>query len=105
MQSANEICSSVCYFSMEVQKLERNAMKQTAVARYSWKPPPADIYKINSDGSFDPSSRSGGWGFVVRDSSGEVLAAGAGNIHTQHHLCKLKLLQCIRASFRQHVLV
>jgi len=55
-------------------------MKQTAVARYSWKPPPADIYKINSDGSFDPSSRSGGWGFVVRDSSGEVLAAGAGNI-------------------------
>ena len=80
MQSANEICSSVCYFLMEVQKLERNAMKQTAVARYSWKPPPADIYKINSDGSFDPSSRSGGWGFVVRDSSGEVLAAGAGNI-------------------------
>ena len=50
------------------------------VAQNSWKPPTADIYKINSDGSFDPSSRSGGWGFVVRDSSGEVLAAGAGNI-------------------------
>jgi len=43
-------------------------------------PPPADIYKINSDGSFDPSNRSGVWGFVVRDNCGEVLAAGAGNI-------------------------
>jgi len=31
-------------------------------------------------GFFDPSNKSGGWGFVVKDSSSEVLAAGAGNI-------------------------
>jgi ribonuclease HI len=41
---------------------------------------PENICKVNSDGSFDPDKRSGGWGFVVRNMNGEILAAGAGNI-------------------------
>jgi ribonuclease HI len=46
----------------------------------SWKPPPSDIYKINVDGAFHSDARAGGWGIVIRDKSGEVLAAGAGSI-------------------------
>ena len=41
---------------------------------------PSGHLQINYDGSFNPSNRSGGWGFFVRDNSGEVRAAGAGNI-------------------------
>ena len=54
--------------------------KITCAAQCTWRPPQEDIYKINSDRSFDPTKRSGGWGFVIRNNNGEVLAAGAGNI-------------------------
>ncbi|CAL4921257.1 unnamed protein product [Urochloa decumbens] len=80
MQNANEIFSSVCYSLMKFGKLEQSVMKKLGAGHSSWKPPPEDIYKINSDGSFDPNNRSGGWGFVIRNTNGEVLYAGAGNI-------------------------
>jgi ribonuclease HI len=44
------------------------------------RPPPEDFYKINSDGAFNSKTKSGGWGFVVRNSLGGVLLAAAGNI-------------------------
>jgi len=80
MQSANEMYSFVCYFLIEFENFEGIVMKEIGVVRNNWKPPCMDTYKINSDGSFDPGNRSEDWGFVVRDSSGEVLAAGTGNI-------------------------
>ena len=46
----------------------------------SWKPPPNDICKINVDGAFYSDAKTEGWGAVIRDSSEDVLAAGAGNI-------------------------
>ncbi|KQK07736.2 hypothetical protein BRADI_2g37573v3 [Brachypodium distachyon] len=36
--------------------------------------------KINCDGSFLENTGSGGWGAVLRDSCGSVLACGAGNL-------------------------
>jgi len=35
----NEIYSSICYYLMEFEKLERNVMKQMGVPRNKWKPP------------------------------------------------------------------
>jgi hypothetical protein len=45
-----------------------------------WKPPEGDVLKINFDVAFDPVSHSGGWGFVVRNSLGEVVGAAAGRL-------------------------
>ena len=70
-------------------------------------PPPADIYKINSDGSFDfdLSNRSGVWGFVVRDNCGEVLAAGAGNITYAASSLQDEAIAAYKSiSFMQHAL-
>jgi hypothetical protein len=80
MLDATEVYGSICYFLMEFEKLNMISKKEIKAGHNTWKPPPADIYKIISDGAFDQKRRSGGWGFVVRDKSGEVLAAGAGNI-------------------------
>lgn len=54
---------------------------KNARTKPKWRAPGGDILKINTDGSFDPRSRIGGWGFVVRDSEGEVMGAGAGKLN------------------------
>ncbi|CAO1940684.1 unnamed protein product, partial [Urochloa humidicola] len=43
-----------------------------------WRAPPEDVYKINCDGAFIPGSNKAGWGFVIRNHFGKVVAAGAG---------------------------
>ena len=40
-----------------------------------WERPTGDQMKINTDGAFH--QWYGGWGFVIRDASGDVLRAGA----------------------------
>jgi ribonuclease HI len=80
MQSAIEIQGSVSYFVMEFEKLQTTKKGVSDNVRHTWKPPPLEYYKINTDGAFDPNTRTGGWGFVVRNTNGEVLLAGAGNI-------------------------
>jgi hypothetical protein len=102
MKNANEIYSSVCYFLMEFEKLERNVMREKGEPKSKWKSPPEDTYKINSDGSFDPNNRSGGWGFVVRNKNGDILAAGAGNITYVASALQAEAIACIRVSCKQH---
>lgn len=41
--------------------------------------PPNHVYKINVDGAFLTKHRTGGWGFAIRDWTGSILKAGAGN--------------------------
>ena len=43
-----------------------------------WKPPPTNKLKINCDGAYIDSMKTGGWGFVVRDHVGHGVLAGAG---------------------------
>jgi hypothetical protein len=47
----------------------------------SWKPPPNEIYKVNIDVAYHSDARARGWGIVIRDRNGEVLAAGPGSIN------------------------
>jgi hypothetical protein len=46
-----------------------------------WTRPVEDVLKINSDGFFNPQTGAGGWGAVIRNSTGQVVEAGAGHIH------------------------
>jgi hypothetical protein len=43
-----------------------------------WSKPIEDVLKINSDAVFDPVTKKGGWGFVIWDSEGAMILAGAG---------------------------
>ncbi|XP_062016503.1 uncharacterized protein LOC133732905 [Rosa rugosa] len=45
---------------------------------HKWVALPAGLLKINVDGSFHHETRKGGFGFVIRDSSGVMVAGGAG---------------------------
>jgi len=54
--------------------------KMLKLANNKWKPPSEDIYKINTDGTFDQKTRIACWGFVVWNKHGEVLSAGTRNV-------------------------
>jgi hypothetical protein len=45
-----------------------------------WSPLVGDSLKINLDGSFLQGSGKGGWGFVIRDGTGQARGAGAGRL-------------------------
>jgi ribonuclease HI len=80
MLNLAEIQSSVLFYLSEFEKLSIYAQPASKPSQPSWTPPSEDTYKINIDGSFLSGARTGGWGFVIRNYNGEMLAAGAGNI-------------------------
>ena len=62
-----------------------------------WKAPPADYYKLNIDASFDPKMRSGGWGYVARNSEGDFLDGGAGSIIRVFDVLQAEALAALHA--------
>ena len=72
---------------------------QRTVTRRSviWKAPSLGVLKVNVDGAFNHSTRTGGLGFIIRDSSGTMVAGGAcplrGLISAEH----AEILACVKA--------
>lgn len=78
-KSCSEICSLVQRHSQDFLDSLRQPAKEKLKKSVKWKPASGNFLKINIDGSFSESSRSGGWGFVIRNTD-HVVGAGAGNI-------------------------
>jgi ribonuclease HI len=62
-----------------------------------WGPPEGDILKINTDDSFFQDSSSGGWGFVIRISLGEVVASASGRIDHARNALQTEAMVCLHA--------
>jgi hypothetical protein len=61
-----------------------------------WSPPPPDVLKINIDGAFK-ESKSGAWGFIIRNHEGATVLAGAGNVGPVHDALLAETLACKEA--------
>ena len=66
-------------------------------ASVCWIPPPSDSLKINCDGAFFAESKSGGWGFVIRDNEGAVRGSGAGFISHAASAAQVEAQACAEA--------
>ena len=82
---------------LKFEKLEVNGKKIQSPANQLWRPPPENFYKINIDGAYDPNTRTGEWGFVVRDSNGEVLLVGAGKISRAASAIQIEGIAALKA--------
>jgi hypothetical protein len=63
--------------ALKVMHRQQNAPVR---ARGRWRKPPPEFVKISCDGSFQHNDRAGGWGFVIRDSEGEVISTVFGKL-------------------------
>jgi ribonuclease HI len=71
--------------------------KEKMSVQQSWQAPPQDIQKVNIDGSFSAQDRSGGWGFIIRDSDGDTICSGAGRIPHAQDALQTEAVACIQA--------
>ena len=62
------------------ESLNKQAAASAAVTRRKerWAKPPVGKLKLKCDASFIPGAATGSWGFVIRDSDGDVVSAGRG---------------------------
>ncbi|XP_066354445.1 uncharacterized protein [Miscanthus floridulus] len=65
--------------------------------RERWKVPPDGFYKTNYDGAFLPETSQGGWGFIIRDHFGQVMAAGAGATDFLMNAQHAETVACMKA--------
>jgi hypothetical protein len=97
--SLAELSGQIKYWAVESMLYSRGDKKENTVPRLqSWSKPVGDVLKINCDGSFQEARRSGGWGFVVRDSVGTVRGAGAGAIKYAASAIQTEAIACAEAA-------
>jgi ribonuclease HI len=59
------------------------------------------VLKLNCDAAFSEDSKSGGWGWIIRDSDGDVITAGRGRVDYLHNPFQAEVrsyLQGVQAS-------
>jgi hypothetical protein len=81
------------YFN-EFQELCTNNNDRPAQNLENWKKLAVSFLKINIDGTFFEHTKSGGWGFCIRDTDEDHVGSGAGHIaaaseaaHTEAQVC------------------
>lgn len=98
--SVHEIIHKAMVFSSETMSKPMGGGTQIAAGRKEvkrWHPPPADVLKINTDGDFSEKEKNGAWGFVIRDSDGYRLIAGAGRLRAVHDALSAEGEACLAA--------
>jgi hypothetical protein len=50
-------------------------------SRRKWSRPPENVLKVNVDGAFFSNEKDGSWGFLLRDSEGDMVMAGRGKVN------------------------
>uniref|UniRef100_A0A8I6Z5L8 RNase H type-1 domain-containing protein n=1 Tax=Hordeum vulgare subsp. vulgare TaxID=112509 RepID=A0A8I6Z5L8_HORVV len=65
-----------------------------------WTKPEVGILKINSDGSYNKDTLTGGWGYIIRDHEGDVVVTAAGRLHHVHDALQVEAEACIRAIYK-----
>lgn len=61
-----------------------------------WHRPPLGILKLNCDGSYKGEDGSGSWGFIVRDSDGDVVIAGRGRVNHLLNPLHAEVIACLQ---------
>jgi hypothetical protein len=61
-----------------------------------WSKPPAGKLKLNCDASFLLGASMGTWGFVIRDSDGDVVSAGRGKVEHLLGAFQAELISCLQ---------
>jgi hypothetical protein len=62
-----------------------------------WTRSPSGVLKINCDGAIFAETKTGGWGFVIRDHNSHTILAGFGSLGAVHDVECTKVQACVAA--------
>ena len=81
-RTAAEIAALNGRQATEIKQLQALTTEAPGHSRQSprWERPPSGMLKLNVDGAFREADKDGGWGYVIRDESGDVIQSGAGKV-------------------------
>jgi hypothetical protein len=80
----------------EFLEIHKESVGRPHNSQKQWHRPPGEWLKINTDGAFSASTGEGGWGFVIRDEHGEVMAAGAGGLTHVRDAFQAEIYACMK---------
>jgi hypothetical protein len=80
-RSAEMLARSVEMYAKENADLFSKPQVQRVRYWAHWTKPPEDVLKLNVDASFFHESKAGSWGFLIRDSDGDVMLIGRGRVN------------------------
>jgi hypothetical protein len=63
-----------------------------------WEKPAGDSIKVNCDAAYNSATGNGGWGCILRDSSGDVISAYRGRSEALLHALHGELIACIQGT-------
>ncbi|KAF8694077.1 hypothetical protein HU200_038533 [Digitaria exilis] len=69
--------------AIDAKMLKEKTHCKPGKKRVKWTPPEPDILKVNIDGAFLESEKSGAWGYIVRTSDGEAACSEQGMMKIQ----------------------
>jgi hypothetical protein len=75
-------------------QVQRTALART-VAERAWERSPEDHVKVNCDAAFDPHTGSRGWGCILHDSDGDMIAARRGRLDALLEPLQGEIIACI----------
>lgn len=94
-RSAEVLGRSIRIYSDEIMKTRSEKERRKTKAKNSWSKPPEGVLKLNCDASFAANSQSGSWGFLIRDSEGEVALSGRGKVNHLMSAFHAELISCM----------
>jgi len=65
--------------------------------KQKWSRPPSDFIKINCDGAFAQEYLTGGWGYVMRGSDGQIICSGCGRLNNVMEASHAEVIAALQA--------
>jgi hypothetical protein len=78
---ARVIKQNIRVYAAEILNMLQISKPSSQKRRERWHKPPPGKLKLNCDVSYIYKSTMGAWGFVIRDSDGDVVSSGRGKVN------------------------
>lgn len=93
-RSPEALVKAIKIYTNEFHQLLRHIPRTNERRREYWSKPPG-VLKLNCDAAFQSRNMSGSWGFIVRDSDGDVVLAGSGRVNHLLSAFQAELIACL----------
>jgi hypothetical protein len=92
---ARVIEQNIRVYAAEILNMLQISKPSTQKRRERWQKPPPGKLKLNCDASYIYESTMGAWGFVIRDSDGDVVSSGRGKVNHLLGAFQAEIISCL----------